>query len=187
MKYLLPVIFSFQSLICSAQVGGDNHNAIPVPKKKIKLSISHTGKPTLAWREIKMQESYLTANLINKLLKETKDGLHAFHGPNDSIRQAQETTSNQINFAELNPDKTNRILLLEEWNYDSLTGKMIVSILAVAPAYMQDKKYYPLFWNKYPDIISFLKSMESPSDHKQTRTMYEVFEDRLFTSSIIKY
>lgn len=187
MKYILPIIFSFKCLICTAQVFSNHQNAIPVPKKKIELNRNDNGSPVLVWREIKMQEPYLITHLANRLIKETKQGLQAFHNPKDSMRQVQMTTLNQIIFTELYPDTTNRILMLEEWNYDAHQGKMAVSILAIAPVYVGDEKYYPLFWNKYPHVISILKSMEFPVDHKQTRTMYEVFEKRLFTSDIIKY
>lgn len=187
MKYILPIIFYFQCLVGSAQVFSNYNNAIPVPKNKITLDRNYNGSPTLVWREIKMQEYSLTTNLANRLIKETKEGLQAFHNPEDTIRQVQMTTLNQVIFAELYPDTTDKILLLEEWNYDTNKGKIVVSILAIAPAYIGDGKYYPLFWNKYPHVISILKSMEFPVDHKQTRTMYEVFEKRLFTSDIIKY
>lgn len=187
MKYSLLVIFYFQCLICSAQVFSNHSNAIPIPEKKIEVNRNYNGSPFLVWREVTMQESYSITNLANRLIKETKEGLQAFHNPKDSIRQVQMTTLNQVIFAELYPDTTDRILILEEWDYDKGKGKMVVNILAIAPAYIGDGKYYPLFWNKYPHVTSILKSIELPAGHKQIRTMYEVFEKRLFTSHIIKY
>lgn len=189
MKYSLLVIFYFQCLICSAQVFSNHNTAIPIPipENKIEVNRTYNGSPFLVWREVKMQESYLITILANRLIKETKEGLQAFHNPEDSIRQVQMTTLNQVIFAELYPDTTDRILILEEWDYDKGKGKMVVNILAIAPAYIGDGKYYPLFWNKYPHVTSILKSIELPAGHKQTRTMYEVFEKRLFTSHIIKY
>ena len=187
MKYILFIIFSFQCLACSAQVFSNHNNAIPVPKNKITLDQNFNGSPTLVWREIKMRESNHITDLANRLITETKEGLQVFHNPKDTIRQVQMTTLNQVIFTELYPDTTDRILILEEWDYNKDKGKMVVSILAIAPAYIGDGKYYPLFWIKYPHLISILKSMEIPIDHNQSRTMYEVFEKRLFTSDIIKY
>lgn len=187
MKYSLLIIFNFQFLTCPAQVFSNNNNAIPVPKKKIEVDQNYNGSTTLVWREIKMQEHNLIPNLANRLIMETKEGLQAFHNPKDTIRQTQMTTLNQVIFAELYPDTTDRILILEEWDYDKGKGKMAVNILAIAPAYIGNGKYYPLFWNKYSHVTSILKNMEVPVDHNQTSTMYDVFDKRFFTSYIIKY
>jgi hypothetical protein len=187
MKPILPIILCFiYSLSLAQQHSGAYPDAIPVPDKKIELRSTYNGKPMIVWREVEMKEPHLILNLAKRLVEDVKNnGLAAYNNPQDSLTQPQTATINQVLFSEMYPDTLNKILMLEQWDLDEQKGQMVVQLIALAPAYTSEGKYYPLFWNKYETVAPLLKEVKYSTD-KQAKTMLDVFEQRLFTSFIIK-
>jgi hypothetical protein len=188
MKPILPAILCFiYSFSYAQQDSSACPDAISIPGKKIELRNTYKGEPIIVWREVKMEEPHLISNLTKRLVEEVKkNGLAAYNNPQDSLTQPQAATIKQVLFSEMYPDTVNRILMLEQWDYDEQEGQMIVKIIALAPAYTYAGKYYPLFWNKYATVTPLLKEIECTTD-KRVKTIHDVFEQRLFYSFIIKY
>ncbi len=187
MKLILPVILCFfYSLSPAQQYSSAYPDAIPITGKKIELRNTYNGKPIIVWREIEMKEPHLISNLAKRLVEEVKtNGMAAYIGPKDTLKQPQRATMSQVVFSEMYPDTVNRILMLEQWDFDEQKGRMVVELIALAPAYTSEGKYYPLFWNKYETLAPLLKQVKYSTDI-QAKTMLDVFEQRLFTSFIIK-
>lgn len=188
MKPILPAILCFiYSFSYAQQDSSACPDAISIPGKKIELRNTYKGEPIIVWREVKMEEPHLISNLTKRLVEEVKkNGLAAYNNPQDSLTQPQAATIKQVLFSEMYPDTVNRILMLEQWDYDEQEGQMVVKIIALAPAYAYAGKYYPLFWNRYAALTPSLKEIEYTMG-KQVKTMYDVFQRRSFTSHIIKY
>lgn len=189
MKKILPILLLLLSIRAAAQT--ENYTSyptpIPVQDKKIEVSRNYDGKPTLVWREIKMQEPSIIQALIKSLIDTTRKNIYlAYNGIKDSIPQAQLTTMERVLFSEMYPDSVNRILIIEQWDLNKETNKMAVKILGIAPACMLGGKYHPLFWNRYNDIEILLRKLPGGFKGELTVTAYDVFKQRLFTSKIIK-
>lgn len=187
MKLILPVILCFFYSLSPAQQDRSTYpDAISIPGKKIEWRNTYNGKPVIVWREVEMKEPHLISNFAKQLIQVVKgNGLAAYNDPKATMNQPQTTTMNQVLFSEMYPDTVNRILMLEQWGYNEQKGQMVVELIALAPAYTSEGKYYPLFWNKYETLAPLLKEVKYSTD-MQAKTMLDVFEQRLFTSFIIK-
>jgi len=97
--------------------------------------------------------------------------------------------------SEINPDDINKYRIKEVWYFDKEASRFKVRILGIAP--LKDEidpetgllKYENvLFWVYYPELREYLASEAVPSDYNDIfpMTWYDLFENRMFQSYIIK-
>lgn len=192
MKYILPIILLFNSVTGLAQVKDYTFYpaSIDVPHSKIEITTTTTGNTfsKLVYREIKMPGTGIISAIAKSLIDTTRKNIYlAYNGIKDSISQAQFTTMQQIMFSEIYPDSVNRVIMAEQWNFNQKKNRMEVEIISIAPVYVGNGKYYPLFWNRYADIEILLRQLPGGFNGELAVTAYDVFEQRLFTSHIIKF
>lgn len=88
------------------------------------------------------------------------------------------------------PNKVNHWRIKEDWFFNKKTSQMQVRIIGIAPLYYDEeaKIEYPLFWVYYPGARNLLAKAEvfNPRNDAQRWTFEDLFEMRLFTSTIIK-
>lgn len=101
----------------------------------------------------------------------------------------------QIVESEINPEDIKRYRVKEIWYFDKEASIFKVRILGISPLreVMDDatgelKYEMPLFWIYYPELREFLSSEAVPSDDNDSypMTWYDLFENRMFSSYIIK-
>lgn len=192
MKWILPIILLFNYLSGSAQVKDYTFYpaSIDEPGSKIEIITTSTGNPPvkLVHREIKMPGTGIISTIVKSLIDTTRKNIYlAYNGIKDSIPQAQFITMQQIMFSEVFPDSVNRIIMAEQWSFNRKKNRMEAKIISIAPVYVGNGKYYPLFWNRYDDIEILLRKLPGGFNGELAVTAYDVFEQRLFTSKIIKY
>jgi len=97
--------------------------------------------------------------------------------------------------SEINPDNINRYRIKEVWYFDKESSMLKVRILGISPLVEEideitgELKYeLPLFWVYYPELREYLADEPVPSDYNDMfpMTWYDLFENRMFSSYIIK-
>ncbi len=97
--------------------------------------------------------------------------------------------------SEINPEDINRYRIKEVWYFDKEASIFRVRILGISPLreVMDDatgelKYEEPLFWVYYPELREFLAGEAVPSDYNDSypMTWYDLFENRMFASYIMK-
>ncbi len=97
--------------------------------------------------------------------------------------------------SEVNPDDIMRYRIKEIWYFDKESSVFKVRILGISPLKEEydestgEFKYeMPLFWVYYPELREFLADESVPSDYNDMfpMTWYDLFENRMFSSYIIK-
>lgn len=174
MKLSLPILFCFVTFFGSAQ--NTIPVALPVPQKDLKVVQNYTGQPLFVWREVFLKEPHWAQTICKALIENAKNNLvQTYHSPKDLSQLVTLTDSIQAD----------KILIYEKWGYNNQQRRAFVDIIAIAPAYVTDKKYQALFWSKYADVSTIIEQLPVVVN-KDTSSMLEVFEQRLFTSKIIK-
>lgn len=102
----------------------------------------------------------------------------------------------QVRSKNVSADSVYKFRLKEEWLFNKRDGKTYVRILGIAPlanyvtsdGYVMDNSEHAVFWIYYPDLRKTLvrNSITNPLKMGGSVTWEEVFEDRLFESTIIK-
>lgn len=102
----------------------------------------------------------------------------------------------QVRSRAVSPDSVYKFRLKEEWMFNKRDGKTYVRILGIAPVksyttsdgYTMDNSEHAVFWIYYPDLRKTLvrNNITNPLNIGGSVTWEEVFENRLFESSIIK-
>ena len=101
----------------------------------------------------------------------------------------------EITETEINPEDIKRYRVKEVWYFDKESSLLKVRILGISPLQevMDDatgelKYEIPLFWVYYPELREFLANEAVPSDYNDMypMTWYDLFENRMFASYIIK-
>ncbi len=97
--------------------------------------------------------------------------------------------------SEINPENINRYRIKEVWYFDKESSMLKVRILGISPLVEEidevtgELKYeLPLFWIYYPELREYLADEPVPSDYNDMfpMTWYDLFENRMFSSYIIK-
>ncbi len=97
--------------------------------------------------------------------------------------------------SEINPENINRYRIKEIWYFDKESSMLKVRILGISPLVEEidevtgELKYeLPLFWIYYPELREYLADEPVPSDYNDMfpMTWYDLFENRMFSSYIIK-
>lgn len=97
--------------------------------------------------------------------------------------------------SEINPEDIMRYRLKEVWYFDKESSMLKGRILGISPLkeeYNEDtgefKYEMPLFWIYYPELREFLADEPVSSDYNDMfpMTWYDLFENRMFSSYIIK-
>lgn len=101
----------------------------------------------------------------------------------------------EVTKSEVNPDDIMRYRIKEIWYFDKESSVFKVRILGISPLKEEydestgEFKYeMPLFWVYYPELREFLADESVPSDYNDMfpMTWYDLFENRMFSSYIIK-
>jgi len=101
----------------------------------------------------------------------------------------------QIVKSEINPGDIKRFRIKEVWYFDKESSVFKVRILGISPLreVMDDatgelKYEIPMFWVYYPELREYLASEAVPSDYNDSypMTWYDLFENRMFSSYIMK-
>lgn len=102
----------------------------------------------------------------------------------------------QVRNRMVSPDSVYKFRLKEEWLFNKRDGKTYVRILGIAPVtsyttsdgYTMENSEHAVFWVYYPDLRKALvrNNITNPLNIGGYVTWEEVFENRLFESSIIK-
>ncbi len=101
----------------------------------------------------------------------------------------------KITESEINPEDIKRFRIKEVWYFDKEASVFKVRILGISPLreVMDDatgelKYEMPLFWVYYPELREYLSSEAVPSDYNDSypMTWYDLFENRMFSSYIMK-
>ncbi|WP_460764577.1 type IX secretion system ring subunit PorN/GldN [Niabella terrae] len=102
----------------------------------------------------------------------------------------------QVRSRAVSPDSIYRFRLKEEWLFNKRDGKTYVRILGIAPVtsyttsdgYTMDNSEHAVFWIYYPDLRKTLvrNNITNPLNIGGYVTWEEVFENRLFESTILK-
>ncbi|MFT4095389.1 MAG: gliding motility protein GldN [Niabella sp.] len=102
----------------------------------------------------------------------------------------------QVRHRAVSPDSIYKFRLKEEWLFNKRDGKTYVRILGIAPVtsyttsdgYTMENSEHAVFWIYYPDLRKTLvrNNITNPLNIGGYVTWEEVFENRLFQSSIIK-
>lgn len=96
----------------------------------------------------------------------------------------------------VSPDSVYKFRIKEEWLFNKRDGKTYVRILGIAPVYhfvssdgyVMENSEHAVFWIYYPDLRKTLvrNRINNPLKIGGSLTWEEVFENRLFESTIIK-
>lgn len=102
----------------------------------------------------------------------------------------------QVRARDVAPDSVYKFRLKEEWIFNKRDGKTYVRILGIAPltsyttsdGYTMENSEHAVFWVYYPDLRKALvrNNITNPLNISGYVTWEEVFENRLFESSIQK-
>lgn len=102
----------------------------------------------------------------------------------------------QVRSRDVAPDSIYKFRLKEEWIFNKRDGKTYVRILGIAPlasytgsdGYTMENSEHAVFWVYYPDLRKALvrNNITNPLNISGYVTWEEVFENRLFESSIQK-
>lgn len=102
----------------------------------------------------------------------------------------------QVRQKAIDPDSIYKFRLKEEWVFNKRDGKTYVRILGIAPLIsytmsdgsVADNSEHAAFWIYYPDLRTALvrSLIPNPMNAGGTITWEQVFENRLFTSRVIK-
>ena len=101
----------------------------------------------------------------------------------------------EVTKSEVNPDDIMRYRIKEIWYFDKESSVFKVRILGISPLKEEydentgEFKYeMPLFWVYYPELRDYLADESVPSDFNDMfpMTWYDLFENRMFSSYIIK-
>jgi len=147
----------------------------------------------------KIKEGKITA-FKDEFFKEplTKDGVDSLIFSIDSSTVYDPETYEEtivVTKSEVNPDDIMRYRIKEVWYFDKEASVFKVRILGISPlkdeidAETGEFKYeMPLFWVYYPELREFLADEPVPSDYNDMfpMTWYDLFENRMFSSYIIK-
>lgn len=102
----------------------------------------------------------------------------------------------QVRARSVSPDSVYKFRIKEEWLFNKRDGKTYVRILGIAPlssyttsdGYVMDNSEHAVFWIYYPDLRKTLvrNRIANPLRLSGSVTWEEVFENRLFESTILK-
>lgn len=108
----------------------------------------------------------------------------------DTYEETVEIVKNEIN-----ADDIKRYRIKEIWYFDKKESLLKVRVLGISPLLevMDDatgelKYEIPMFWIYYPELRDFISNEVVPNDHNDMypMTWYDLFENRMFSSYIIK-
>jgi len=108
----------------------------------------------------------------------------------DTYEETIEVVKNEIN-----ADDIKRYRIKEIWYFDKEESLLKVRILGISPLLevMDDatgelKYEIPMFWVYYPELREFIAGEAVPNDHNDMypMTWYDLFENRMFSSYIMK-
>ncbi|MFV0605000.1 MAG: gliding motility protein GldN [Niabella sp.] len=127
------------------------------------------------------------------------DALAGFGGGKDTSARYDmdgNITGYEVRARSVSPDSVYKFRIKEEWLFNKRDGKTYVRILGIAPVYhfvssdgyIMDNSEHAVFWIYYPDLRKTLvrNRINNPLKLGGSVTWEEVFENRLFESSIIK-
>lgn len=102
----------------------------------------------------------------------------------------------QVRAKSISADSIYKFRIKEEWLFNKRDGKTYVRILGIAPlshfvtsdGYVMDNSEHAVFWVYYPDLRKTLvrNRINNPFKLGGSLTWEEVFENRLFESTILK-
>lgn len=81
------------------------------------------------------------------------------------------------------------LLIYEQWLPDYNNGRIVVKILALAPAYkLNNTDYQPFYWLKCLGVENIVRDCKVPYPGKEVATinLYDFFKRRLFVSEKLK-
>lgn len=125
--------------------------------------------------------------------------MSVFGGGNDTVPSYDlqgNITGYQVRAKAVDPDSIYKFRLKEEWIFDKESSRLFVRILGIAPVISQKlsngeilpNSEHAVFWVYYPDLRGVLAKYEvyNPKNFGQRMTWEELFEDRMFSSYIVK-
>jgi gliding motility associated protien GldN len=127
------------------------------------------------------------------------DALSGFGGGKDTSAKYDlegNIVGYQVRAKSVSADSVYKFRIKEEWLFNKRDGKTYVRILGIAPlfkyvtsdGYVMDNSEHAVFWIYYPDLRKTLvrNRINNPLKLGGSLTWEEVFENRLFESTIIK-
>ncbi len=128
-----------------------------------------------------------------------EDAEKAFGGGADTVASMDlegNVTGYQVRPKAIDPDSIYLFRIKEEWVFDKKTSRMYARILGIAPVVSQKlstgetlpNSEHPTWWVYYPDLRPVLAKYMAynPKNFGARMTWEEVFENRMFSSYIVK-